>query len=108
MDFFISSAWAQAQGAQQTGATGWLLIVLMFVVFYFMLIRPQTKRAKQHREMVSALNEGDEIVTAGGVLGRITAINDQFVTLEIADGVRIKVQRHTIGTVMPKGTMKSV
>ena len=108
MDFFISSAWAQAQGAQQTGAGGWLLIVLMFVVFYFMLIRPQTKRAKQHREMVSALNEGDEIVTAGGVLGRITAINDQFVTLEVADGVRIKVQRHTIGTVMPKGTMKSV
>lgn len=108
MDFFISSAWAQAQGAQQTGATGWLLIVLMFVVFYFMLIRPQTKRAKQHREMVSTLNEGDEIVTAGGVLGRITAINEQFVSLEVADGVRIKVQRHTIGAVMPKGTMKSV
>ncbi len=106
MDFFISNAWAQ--GAQQTGAGGWLLIVLMFVVFYFMLIRPQTKRAKQHREMVSALSEGDEIVTAGGVLGRISKINDQFVTLEVADGVSIKVQRHTVGAVMPKGTMKSV
>ena len=108
MDFFISSAWAQAQGAQQTGMGSWMLIVLMFVVFYFMLIRPQTKRAKQHREMVSALGEGDEIVTAGGVLGRISAINDQFVTLEVADGVLIKVQRHTVGAVMPKGTMKSV
>lgn len=106
MDFFISSAWAQA-GVQQTGAGGWLLIVLMFVVFYFMLIRPQTKRAKEHREMVSALSEGDEVVTAGGMLGRITSITDQFVTLEISDGVSIKVQRHTVGAVMPKGTIKS-
>jgi preprotein translocase subunit YajC len=79
----------------------------VFVVFYFFLIRPQTKRQKEHKEMVSKLAVGDEIVTGGGVLGKVTDLGDQFVQVEVADGVRIKIQRHTIGAVMPKGTIKS-
>ena len=85
-----------------------LPLVLVFVVFYFFLIRPQSKRQKEHKEMVSKLSVGDEIVTAGGVLGKVTELGDQFVQVEVADGVRIKIQRHTIGAVMPKGTIKSV
>ena len=85
-----------------------LPLLLVFVVFYFFLIRPQAKRQKDHKTMVSALAVGDEVVTAGGVLGKVSALGEQFVEVEIADGVRIKVQRHTIGAVMPKGTLKSV
>ena len=84
-----------------------LPLVLVFVVFYFFLIRPQTKRQKEHKDMVSRLAVGDEVVTAGGVLGKVTELGEQFVEVEVAANVRIKVQRHTIGAVMPKGTLKS-
>ena len=83
------------------------MLVILFVFMYFFLIRPQTKRAKQHRELVAALSKGDEIVTNGGVLGRITGLGDQFVTVEIASGVEVKVQRNAIASVLPKGTIKS-
>ena len=108
MDWLISSASAQAAGGAQPNAFMQLLpLVLIFVVFYFLLIRPQAKRAKEHKAMVAALAVGDEVVTSGGMLGRITETGDQFLTVEIADGVRVKVQRHTVGTVLPKGTLKN-
>jgi preprotein translocase subunit YajC len=110
MDWLISTAAAQAQGApgQPSALMQFLPLVLIFVVFYFLLIRPQTKRAKEHRAMIAALETGAEIVTAGGILGKVVELGEQFVVVEIADGVRVKVQRHTITQVMPKGTIKAV
>ncbi|OGI47037.1 MAG: preprotein translocase subunit YajC [Candidatus Muproteobacteria bacterium RIFCSPHIGHO2_01_FULL_65_16] len=91
------------------GQFGQLLpIVLLFVVIYFLMIRPQTKRAKEHKAMVAALAKGDEVVTTGGALGKITGLGDSFVTLEVAQGVEIKIQRQAIQQVLPKGTIKSV
>jgi preprotein translocase subunit YajC len=107
MDLIIPAAWAQQAGA--AGGSAWLQLlplVLIFVVFYFLLIRPQTKRAKEHREMVGKLQTGDEVVTNGGLLGRITAVGDNFITLEIANGVAIKVQKFQVAQLMPKGTIK--
>jgi preprotein translocase subunit YajC len=106
MDFFITPAWAQAAGTT-AGTLGTILpLVLIFVVFYFLLIRPQTKRAKEHREMVSKLASGDEIVTNGGILGRISEVGEHFVTLEVSSGVAIRVQRVQVSQLMPKGTFK--
>jgi preprotein translocase subunit YajC len=109
MDWLISTAQAQATGAAPGGSAlmQFLPLILIFVVFYFLLIRPQTKRAKEHREMVAALEVGAEVVTNGGILGKVTAISEQFLTIEIADGVNVKVQRHTVSQVLPKGTLKS-
>jgi len=109
MDWLISSAAAQATGAPGQGNVFMQLLplLLIFVVFYFLLIRPQTKRAKEHREMVARLGVGDEVVTSGGILGRIIEVAEQFLTVEIAEKVQVKVQRHTISQVLPKGTIKS-
>ena len=107
MDFFISTAWAQAAPSTTGGMLGTILpLLLIFVVFYFLLIRPQTKRAKEHREMIGKLAAGDEVVTTGGLLGRITEVSDSFVTLQIASGVTIQVQKFQVGQLMPKGTFK--
>lgn len=105
MNFFISDAWAQS-GEPGGGLLGLLPFVLIIVVFYFLLIRPQQKRQKQHKEMVSSLSKGAEVVTNGGTLGRITDVGENFLTLEIAEGVQIKVQKHAIQAEMPKGTFK--
>lgn len=108
MDWLISSAWAQAAGGAQPNAFVQLLpLVLIFVVFYFLLIRPQAKRAKEHKAMVAALGVGDEVATAGGILGKVTETGDQFLTLEVAEGVRVKIQRHTVTSVLPKGSIKN-
>ena len=108
MDWLIPSAWAQAAGGAQPNALMQLLpLILIFVVFYFLLIRPQAKRAKEHKAMVAALAVGDEVVTSGGILGKVTEAGEQFLTVEVAEGVRVKVQRHTVSSVLPKGTMKS-
>jgi preprotein translocase subunit YajC len=108
MDWLIASAHAQAAGgAQGNGLLQMLPLLLIFVVFYFLLIRPQAKRAKEHKAMVAALGVGDEVVIAGGILGRILETGDQFLTVEIANGVQVKVQRHTVASVLPKGTLKS-
>ena len=108
MEWLIPSAYAQAAGGAQPNAFVQLLpLVLIFVVFYFLLIRPQAKRAKEHKAMVAALAVGDEVVTAGGIIGRITETGDQFLTVELAEGVRVKVQRHTVGAILPKGTLKN-
>jgi preprotein translocase subunit YajC len=109
MEWLIPSAFAQAAGGAQPSAFVQLLpLVLIFVVFYFLLIRPQAKRAKEHKAMVAALTVGDEVVTAGGILGKVTETGDQFLTVELAEGVRVKVQRHTVGAILPKGTLKNV
>ena len=108
MSFFISDAMAQAAGGA-TSSPGWmqfLPMILLFVVFYFLLIRPQQKRTKQHREMVAGLSKGDEVVTNGGILGKITDVTDNFLTIEISKGVEIKVQRNLVQSMMPKGTIK--
>jgi len=106
MDFFISSAYAQ-DAAQPGGLMSFLPLIVIFAVFYFMLIRPQMKRSKEHRQLVSQLGKGDEVVTNGGLLGRITDVSESFITLEIADNVQIKLQRQAVTNVMPKGTIKS-
>jgi preprotein translocase subunit YajC len=106
MDFFISSAYAQ-DAAAPGGLMSFLPLIVIFAVFYFMLIRPQMKRSKEHKQLVSQLGKGDEVVTNGGLLGRITEVSDSFITLEIADNVQIKLQRQAVTTVMPKGTIKS-
>ncbi len=108
MDFFITPAWAQAAAGSTAGTLGTILpLVLIFVVFYFLLIRPQTKRAKEHREMVAKLAAGDEVVTTGGVLGRISEVGEPFVTLEVSTGVSIQVQKVQVAQLMPKGTLKT-
>ena len=108
MDFLISSAYAQGGTPPPSqGISTLLLMVGFFVLFYFMLIRPQQKRAKEHKNLIASLKKGDEIVTSGGLLGKLTSVGDSFVTVQLADSVEIKVQRHAIAAVMPKGTLKS-
>lgn len=107
MGFFV----ADAQAAGAAGAPGMgdlIFLVLLFVVFYFILIRPQMKRNKEHRNLVSGLAKGDEVVTSGGLLGRITKVGDTFVMLEIADGLEVKVRKQSVETPMQKGTLKKV
>ncbi len=106
MDFFINQAWAQA-GGQANAFTIFLPLIVIFVLFYFLLIRPQQKRAKEHKKMVDELAEGQEVVTAGGVLGKVASVNNDWITLEVSDGVSLKVQRGTISVVVPPGTIKN-
>ena len=105
----ISPAWAQAGGgAAGGGMESLLLIVLMFGVLYFLMIRPQMKRTKEHKAMIEALQKGDEVVTAGGILGRVNKLNEAYVTLEIAPNTDIQVQRTAVQLVLPKGTLKNL
>jgi len=107
--FFISDAAAQAAGAApptQSMMGTLLLPVMLIVVFYFLLIRPQQKKQKEHKAMVEALGVGTEVVTGGGVLGKVTEVGENFLTVEIADGVNVKIQRHSISAVLPKDTIK--
>lgn len=107
MDFFISPAWAQAAGTASGSPLMTVLpLLLIFVVFYFLLIRPQSKRAKEHREMVAKLAAGDEVVTNGGLLGRISEAGEHFVTLQVSPNVAVQVQRFQIAQLVPKGTYK--
>ena len=106
----ISPAYAQAAGASSQGdlLTTMLPMIAIFVVFYFLLIRPQQKKAKEQRTMLSALEKGNEVVTAGGIVGRITRISDQYITVEVAPGTEITLQRQAVAQLLPKGTMKSL
>lgn len=106
MDFFISNAYAQV-GGESGGLLSFLPLIVIFAVFYFMLIRPQMKRSKEHKQLVSQLSKGDEVITNGGLLGKITDVSETFVTLELADNLQIKLQRAAVASVMPKGTIKS-
>lgn len=106
----IGTAYAQAAGAPAQGDTlmGLLPIILMFVILYFLMIRPQMKKAKEHKSMLDALQKGDEVVTAGGVAGKITKLGDAYLSLEIAPGTEISVQKAAVQTLLPKGTLKSI
>jgi preprotein translocase subunit YajC len=108
MDFLISTAHAQAAGAAQQPSLlmSFGPLVLIFVVFYFLLIRPQAKKAKEHREMVAKLQSGDEVITAGGLAGKVVEAGETFITLEIAKDVAVKVQRFQVTQVLPKGSLK--
>jgi len=106
---FISNAYAQAAPAAastESGLLGMLPLVLMFVVLYFVMIRPQMKRQKEHKAMIEAIAKGDEVVTAGGVVGKVSKLGDNFVHLEVANGVELQLQRSAISQVLPKGTLK--
>jgi len=107
MGFFISDAYAQGGGGAGPGIGDFAFIIIIFAVFWFLLIRPQQKRAKEHKSLVSALAKGDEVVTNGGLLGKISKVGDNFITLEVADGLQVQVQRVAVASLMPKGTMKS-
>ena len=104
----INPAWAQGAPAVGGGFESLILIVLMFAVLYFLMIRPQMKRAKEHKTLLEALQKGDEVVAAGGMLGRISKIGDAYVTLEIANNVEVQVQRPAVQLVLPKGTIKNL
>ncbi len=105
---FISSAYAQTAAAGDTTSTlmSLLPLVLMFVVLYFVMIRPQMKRQKEHKAMVEALAKGDEVVTAGGFLGKVSKIGESYIGIELATGVEVQMQRSAVTQVLPKGTVK--
>ena len=106
---FISDAYAQAEPAQEGSLIGAILPLILFLgIFWFLLLRPQQKRQKEHKTMVAALKKGDEIVTNGGLLGKVTKIGDTFVSVEIAQGQEVNIQRQAIQSLMPKGTIKSL
>ncbi len=107
MNFFISNAYAQSAFSSES-LLSLAPLVIIFVVFYFLLIRPQSKRQKEHKELIGNLSKGDEVTTAGGMLGKVTEVKDDFVKIQVADNVVVTVQKHTIGAIMPKGTIKSV
>ena len=108
LDFLIPTAYAQSAGGQPQGGFGMLVFpVILIAIMYFLMIRPQMKRQKEHKAMLDKLNRGDEVITSGGVAGTITDIGDNFVTVAIADNVRVRVQKGAIGNVLPKGTLKS-
>jgi preprotein translocase subunit YajC len=108
----ITDAYAQGAGPSDPGMMPLLFIVVMFVIFYFLLIRPQAKRQKELKAMIGALSKGDEIVTTGGLVGRISELSDQYITLQIGtvggQPVAVSVQRSSIATLLPKGTFKSL
>ncbi|MBI5041879.1 MAG: preprotein translocase subunit YajC [Gammaproteobacteria bacterium] len=111
MSFFISQAWAAdapAAAQQPDPIMSFLPLVLIFAVFYFLLIRPQQKRAKEHKGMIETLKKGDYVVTNGGLLGRITDLGENFVKLAVADGVEVKVQRAAVAALMPKDSVKEL
>lgn len=109
LDLLIPVAHAQAAPAAAPGGglTAFAFPVIMIVVLYFIMIRPQTKRAKEHRDLLAKLQKGDEVITSGGLVGRVDDIGDSFITLEVADGVRMKFQRVAIATVLPRGSLKA-
>ena len=111
MSFFISDALAAAGPAtapQADGTFSLIMIAAIFVLFYFMLIRPQNKKAKEHRELVTRLKKGDEIVTSGGMLGKVVSLDEQYIKISLAEGVEINLQKGAVSTVLPKGTLKSL
>ena len=108
LDFFLSPAYAQGAAQQPNPILQFLPLGVLVIVFYFMLIRPQMKRSKEQRQMLGALAKGDEALTSGGMAGKITTIGENYVTLEVADGVTIKVQKAAITSVLPKGTLKNL
>ncbi len=109
MSFLIPNAEAQAAGAVPAqDFTGLLLIAGMFVLMYFMIIRPQRKRQKEHKSLIDALGKGDEVVTTGGILGKVTKVDDEYMVLEVSNNVELKFQKASLHAVLPKGTIKAI
>jgi preprotein translocase subunit YajC len=110
MDFFISSAYAQtAVGAsQQSPWTSFIFLGGFILIFYFMLIRPQSKRAKEHKALIEGVGKGDEVITAGGIIGKVTKVDEQYVSVTVAENVELKMQKSSVSAVLPKGTIKSI
>ncbi|WP_110651588.1 preprotein translocase subunit YajC [Salinicola peritrichatus] len=109
LDFFIPAAHAQDAAAPAGGGIAQIIMLVGFVlIFYFLLWRPQSKRAKEHKKLISNLSKGDEIVIGGGLLGRITEVTDDFISMEIAEGTVVNVQKSAVASVLPKGTLKSL
>ncbi|HBS25770.1 MAG TPA: preprotein translocase subunit YajC [Gammaproteobacteria bacterium] len=107
MSFLISDAHAQAAPAGGGDPLQFIIMIgVFFAIMYFMIIRPQSKRTKEHKSLIDGLNKGDEVVTNGGVLGKVTGLDDSFITIKIASDVEVQIQRQAVSTVMPKGTMK--
>jgi preprotein translocase subunit YajC len=110
MSFFISNAYAQA-GAPAPAGGGiefMIMIAIFFALMYFMIIRPQSKRAKEHRKLLEALSKGDEVVTSGGMVGKISAVGENFLEVEVSEGTVVKVQKQAVTAVLPKGTIKGL
>lgn len=110
MSFFISEALAAgtAPAAQADGTFSLIMIAAIFVLFYFMLIRPQNKKAKEHRELITRLKKGDEIITSGGILAKVVSLDDQYIKVSPAEGIEMNLQKGAVITVLPKGTLKSL
>ena len=111
MSIFINDAFAEpapAAAAAPPGFESMFFVLALFVVFYLMMIRPQMKRQKEHRKLISEIKAGDEVVVAGGIAGQVVRVTDQFLAVEIASGVEVKVQKHAVAQVLPKGTLKSI
>ncbi|HSW12572.1 MAG TPA: preprotein translocase subunit YajC [Solimonas sp.] len=108
LDFLISPAYAQQAAQQPNALMQFAPLVVLVIVFYFMLIRPQMKRTKEHRQMLDKVAKGDEVVTGGGLAGRVVGIGEAYLTIEIADNVSVKVQKQAVTSVLPKGTLKAL
>ena len=111
MSFFISNALADtaaAAPAQTDGTFSMIMIAAIFVLFYFMLIRPQNKRAKEHRELITKLQKGDEVITTGGFLAKVVSLDDQYIKVSLAEGTEVSLQRSAVSTILPKGTLKAL
>jgi preprotein translocase subunit YajC len=111
MSLFISSAHAAAPGGQAAAGPDMVIMLVIFaLIFYFMIYRPQAKRVKEHKALTSSLSKGDEVLTAGGLIGKITKVSDEkdFIKVELAEGTEVTVQKASINTVLPKGTIKSI
>ncbi len=107
MSFFISDAMAAGAVPQSAGTFSLVMVAAIFILFYFMLIRPQNKRAKQHRELISKLKKGDEVVTSGGILAKVVSLDEQYIKVALATGVDVLLQRGSVTTVLPKGTIET-
>lgn len=112
MSFFVTSAMAAATTApaatQPDGTFSLVMVIAIFVLFYFMLIRPQSKRAKEHRSLIDSLKKGDEVITTSGLLGKVTGLDEQYVKITVAEGVELTLQRGAVNTILPKGSIKSI
>ena len=104
----ITEAWAQSAAPQGFDLMGFLPLIFLMVVFYFILIRPQMKRTREHKAMVDALQKGDEIVAAGGLVGRVTRLDENYITMQVANNVEVRAQRSSLQLVLPKGTIKNI
>lgn len=108
IDLLISNAYAQTAPAQGGNGSFLIMMVLFFGIFYFMLMRPQMKQAKEHKKLIENLAKGDEVIAGGGILGKISEVGDNFIVLEVAKDTEIKIQKHAVNAVMPKGTIKGL